>query len=89
MPVVRLKSALSPQLCCYPDSPRRVAVAVGVLAPSAKTRSRPAATRITGVAFFSESMDSWFFPSFFPAELISGIAGPEEAKNLAGEMSSA
>jgi hypothetical protein len=27
-------------------------------------------------------------PSFFPAELILGIAGPEEAKNLAGQMSS-
>ena len=31
-------------------------------------------------------MDSWFFPFFVPAALILfGIAGPEEAKNLAGK----
>ncbi len=32
-----------------------------------------------------ESMDSWFFLSVFPAELILVVAGPEGAKNLAGE----
>jgi hypothetical protein len=32
-------------------------------------------------------MDSWFFLSFpFPAELLSEIAGPEGAKNLAGKI---
>jgi hypothetical protein len=31
----------------------------------------------------------WFFLSLAPAELILLRAGPEETKNLAGEMSSA
>src|SRR5438477_9622357 len=31
-------------------------------------------------------MDSWFFLSFFfPADLLSGIAGPEETKNQRGK----
>ena len=34
--------------------------------------------------FLVESVDSWFFLSF-PRCVDSAIAGPEEAKNLAGE----
>jgi hypothetical protein len=41
------------------------------------------------LSVLAESLDSWFFLSFFPAELLQLVAGREKAKNLAGEMSSA
>jgi hypothetical protein len=49
--------------------------------------SKESGTELTQLSFQAESMNSWFFLSFFlsPAQLDFEMAGPEETKNQRGK----